>query len=231
MRPRELGNCRFEVSVADGAYDWKPALAMLVSKIEELAWRNADLDVVLSSHLTRFLVMPWISKMSEQDAGAYARHEFHSIYGDGADAWAVCLGRACPPRPRVAAAAARALIDELTTRAAAYDLRLRSLRPLFSTLIDALPATDQIYSGWVALAEPGCAHVARLDVGHCVDIRSVRYVADSASTLLLLLRESALNTDRDMESAPVRLYSAETTDFSLLREHGWRVETVAPDFI
>lgn len=227
---RELNRYCFEVGVADGAHDWKPALAMLISKISSLAWRKADLHVVLSGHLTRFVVMPWTENVTEKDAGAYARHQFHSIYGSNADAWTVCLSRALPRRPRVAAAAERALVDELNARAAAFDLRLRSMRPLLSAVVDSLPAKDQALSGWVALVEPGCVHVACLDAGHCIDIRSARFEADPAPLLLSLLQQSALSTDRDTDSAQLKLFSADAPDCSLLHEHGWRVVTAATDF-
>lgn len=230
VRARELNRYRFEVGTARRAYDWQPALAVLTSKIETLAWRKADLEVVLSGHLTRFMVMPWTANMSEPDAGAYARHQFNSVYGSHADAWSVCLSPAHPQRPRVAAATERALVDELTAKAAAYDLRLCSVRPLLSALVDALPAKDQALSGWVALVEQGCMHVAGLDAGYCIDIRSARYAADPASLLLSLLQESALHTDRDTDNAQLKLYSSDAPDCSLLREHGWCVETMAPDF-
>jgi hypothetical protein len=226
-RARELNRYRFDVDAADGAHDWKPALATLKSKVETLAWRKSDLHVVLSGHLTRFVVMPWTENITEQDAGAYARHQFHAIYGSSADAWAVCLGRAFPRMPRVAAATERALVDDLSAQAAALDLRLRSLRPYLSAVVDALPAQDQALSGWIALIEPLCMHVACLDAGHCIDIRSVRSEGDPVPLLLSLLQQSALATDRDTDSAHLTLYSADAPDCALLHAHGWRVVTAA----
>jgi hypothetical protein len=229
-RVRELGSYHFEVEAVNGTHDWKPALAMLNSRFEALAWRKADLDVVLSGHFTRLMLMPWTANVSEQDAAAYARHQFNVIYGSNADAWSVCLGVAHPRRPRVAAAIEIALIEALTAQAASYDMRLCSLRPLLSSLVDALPANDQALSGWVALAEPGSVHVACLDAGHCIDIRGARYEADAAPVLLSLLRESALNTDRDTEHAQVKLFAATAPDCTLLRQHGWCVENATPEF-
>jgi hypothetical protein len=230
-RRRALTSHRYDVDSTNGTRDWRPALAELISKIDSLAWRKADVDVVLSGHLVRFVVMPWTADVSEQDAAAYARHQFNSIYGSAAGAWAVRMGVAHPRRPRVAAATERALVDELSAQIAPYDMRVRSLRPLLSTLVDALPAKDPALSGWTALLEPGCVHVACLDSGHCVDIRGARYEADPAPVLLSLLHESALNTDRETNGAQVKLYAAQTPDCSLLRQHGWRVEAATPEFV
>jgi hypothetical protein len=229
-RARELGRYEFGVGAVEAAHDWKPALAMLNARFEALAWRKADLDIVLSGHFTRLMLMPWTANVSEQDAAAYARHQFNAIYGSHADAWSVSLGVAHPHRPRVAAATERALVEALTAQAAAYDMRLCSLRPLLSTLVDALPANDQALSNWVALLEPGCVHVACLDAGHCIDVRSARYETDPVPALLSLLRESALNADRDTDNAQVKLYAAVAPDCALLRQHGWRVENAAPEF-
>ncbi len=229
-RGRELHRHRFDVGVTASLQDWQPALAVLISKITSLAWRKADLHVVLSGHLTRFVVMPWAENVTEKDAGAYARHQFHSIYGANADAWAICLGRAYPRRPRVAAAAERALVDELIARTAPFDLRLCSLRPLMSKIVDSLPANEPALSGWVALVEPGCVQVACLDAGHFIDIRSARFEGDPAPVLLSLLQQSALNTDRDTQNAQLKLYSADAPDCSVLHEHGWRVTTASADF-
>jgi hypothetical protein len=228
-RRRALTSHRYDVDSTNGTRDWRPALAVLISKIETLAWRKADLDVVLSSHLARFVLMPWTADVSEVDAAAYARHQFNAIYGSAADAWTVCMGVAHPRRPRVAAATERALVDELSAQVAPYDMRLHSLCPLLAALVDALPAKDPALSGWVALVEPGCVHVACIDTGYCIDIRGTRYDGDPLPPLLTLLRESALNTDRDTQDAPVKLYAAHTLDCSLLRQHGWRVEIATPE--
>jgi hypothetical protein len=229
-RGRELNRYRYEVDAVEDACDWRPAFAVLKSKIESLAWRKADLHVVLPGQWTKLVLMPWTANVSEQDALAYARHQFHSIYDVAADAWEICLGVAQPRRPRVAAAVERALIDELKALAAARDLRLRSLRPLLSTLVDALPPKHQALSGWVALIEPGYLQIAGLDAGYCIDLRGARYAADPLPALLSLLQQSALSTDRDTDSAPLALYAADAPDCGLLQRHGWRVATATPDF-
>ena len=229
-RARELGRYQFGVGAVDGTHDWKPALTLLNSKFEALAWRKVDLEIVLSGHYTRLMLMPWTADVSERDAAAYARHQFDAVYGSNAAAWNICLGVAHPRRPRIMAAAERSLIEALTALAASYEMRLCSVRPMLSVLVDALPVTEEALSGWVALLEPGGVHVACLDAGHCIDIRGARYEAEPASTLLSLLSESALNTDRDTDNAQVKLYAAVAPDSSLLREHGWRVEHATLEF-
>ena len=104
-RGRELNRYRYEVEAVGNAHDWRPPLALMQAKIEALGWRKADLEIVLSSHYTRFAVMPWVANITERDAAAYAAHQFRSVYGSSADAWTVCLGPVKPPHPRVAAAA------------------------------------------------------------------------------------------------------------------------------
>jgi hypothetical protein len=229
-RARELGRYQFGVGAVDGTHDWKPALTLLNSKFEALAWRKADLEIVLSGHYTRLMLMPWTADVSEQDAAAYARHQFDAVYGSDAAAWNICLGVAHPRRPRIMAAAERSLIDALTALAASYEMRLCSVRPALSVLVDALPAQDPALSGWVALVEPGSVHVACLETGHCIDIRGARYGDDPASSLLSLLRESALHTDRETDGAHLKLFTATAADSAVLRQHGWRVEHAPLEF-
>ena len=198
-------------------------------RIEALTWRKADLDVVLSGHFTRFAVLPWTTNITERDAAAYALHQFRAVYGDSANGWAVSVGVARPQCPRVAAAAEQTLIDGLRMHATACDLRLRSIRPLLVALIDALPAKGAPLSGWIALVEPASVHVAGFADGNCIDVRSARCADDAMTVLLALLRESALNTDRDTEQAQLRLYAPHAQDCSVLREHGWRVVIATMD--
>jgi hypothetical protein len=229
-RQRELNRYRYEVDAVDNPRDWRPALALLQARIEALAWRKADLEIVLSSHFTRFAVLPWTANITERDAAAYALYQFRSVYGDSADGWTVSLSVARPPRPRVAAAAEQTLINGLRTQAAAHNLRLRSIRPLLAALIDSDPATNERLSGWIALLEPASVHVACIADGNCIDIRSARCGDDALTVLLALLHQSALSTDRDIEQAQLRLYAPHAPDCSVLREHGWRVANVTTDF-
>lgn len=229
-RPRELNRYTYEMDAVESPRDWRPALALAQARIEALAWRKADLDVVLSGHFTRFAMLPWAANITECDAAAYALHQFRSVYGDSADGWIVSVGVARPQCPRVAAAAEQTLIDGLRTHAAACDLRLRSIRPLLVALMDSLPATDARLSGWIALVEPASVHVACFADGNCIDVRSARCADDAVTVLLALLRQSALNLDRDTDQAHLRLYAPHAPDCSVLREHGLRVACATTDF-
>jgi hypothetical protein len=72
--------------------------------------------------------------------------------------------------------------------------------------------------------------VAGLESGHCVDLRGSRFETDPVPSLLSLLQQSALNTDRDTDNAHLALYAADAPDCALLQQHGWRVATATPDF-
>jgi hypothetical protein len=219
---RQLDERRFDVAPAQDVPAWQMVLQTLVSGVGTLGWRNADLHVVLSSHLVRYVVLPRFENLNDDDALVYARHQFQTVYGACAQSWAACLNRAAPGMPRLAAATDQGLVDQLGSHAAAMGMRLCSVRPVMSAALDALPRHERKLTAWLAVIEPARLCVARFEQGTCVHVRTAGYMLDPAAALLTVLEQDALGGG-GARTAKLYLQSAAPVECGVLREHGWQV--------
>jgi hypothetical protein len=230
VRRRSRGPRRRELEVGDTAVsqsttapDWRAPVRAFAATAEQAGWRNADLEIVLSSHFVQYLVLPWFEKLSAHDALAYARHQLQSRFGADADTWAVCIGRANAGMPRVAAAADAQLIGELRAAGAARGLRLTGVRPLLAAACAALPDKGPPPSGWLAIVERGRMSVSRIEHGHCVSVRSAYCGNEHETSLLNLLDQDALCAGIGAGSAKLYLQACVSVNCDLLRARGWQV--------
>jgi hypothetical protein len=220
---RERDTRKFEVTAAQGVAPWQSALHAFAASAATLGWRNVDLHVVLSSHLVRYLVLPQINNLNDDDALVYAGHELQAVYGDCAQSWIACLNRAAPGGPHVAAATERGLVEQLESQAALLGMRLCSVRPVMSAAIDALPPHERNLNALLVVIESGRLCVARFEQGNCVQVRTAGYMLDPAAALLTLLEQDALSAGVDVRKWKIHVQSAAPFDGGVLREHGWQV--------
>ncbi|SPE23218.1 hypothetical protein SBBP1_210012 [Burkholderiales bacterium] len=69
------------------------------------AHRDIAIDVHLACRWTRLLLLPWIDQLTREERWSnYARARFDQVYGEGAQAWDIRVGRDLPGRDRIAAA-------------------------------------------------------------------------------------------------------------------------------
>ena len=202
---------------------WQPVVELLGAQIEARKWRNADLGVVLGSHLARYLVLPWIEKLRDADALVFARQSFVDVHGKAAEDWAICLGRAVRGLPRIAAAADRKMIEALHSQARVLRLKLRSVRPVLDAAAEDLARVDARMTGWLAIVESGNSCVARFRGGECMTVRTARFAEPAEQHLLAQLEQDAMCAGLDSGTGKLYVYAALPLDDTTLRQHGWKV--------
>ena len=202
---------------------WQPVVELLGAQIEARKWRNADLGVVLGSHLARYLVLPWIEHLRDADALVFARQSFVDVHGKAAEDWAICLGRAVRGLPRIAAAADRKMIEALHSQARVLRLKLRSVRPVLDAAAEDLARVDARMTGWLAIVESGNSCVARFRGGECMTVRTARFAEPAEQHLLAQLEQDAMCAGLDSGTGKLYVYAALPLDDTTLRQHGWKV--------
>jgi hypothetical protein len=204
--------------------DWRPAAAELDRQLATTGARGAALEVVLSNHLVRYALLPWMEGIGDEDeALAYARHLFESTYGEDASAWQICLGERRRGEPRVAAAAAAELVKELGRSAAAHGLRFTRLLPALSYATDRLLPKPEILQGWLACAEPDRVCLMRVEDGVWSQIVNARADGDVTELLRSLLEQDALVSGLSAKTGQVLLAAGTGIDALRLRASGWQV--------
>jgi hypothetical protein len=172
---------------------WRPALDAL-GRI--LPMHKGDTaSVVLADQFVRYALLPWSETLKTHEQWlALARHRFAAIHGPVANDWEIKFAGTAPGGPRLACAADRELIAELTEHFQSSGVRLASVQPFlvaaFNQVMDKVLASGG--SSWMVVEEPGRLTLALFLRGVWVAIRSRR--ADEHWRLVLpeiLERESA----------------------------------------
>jgi hypothetical protein len=208
--------------------DWRPAAAELDRQLAAAGARGAALEVVLSNHLVRYALLPWMEGLGDEDESlAYARHLFESTYGEDASAWRICLGVRRRGEPRIAAAADAELVEELRRSAAAHGLRFARLMPALSYATDRLLLKPAILQGWLACAEPDRVCLMRVEDGIWSQIVNARADGDATELLQSLLEQDALASGLSAKTAQVLLAAGTGIDPLRLRTSGWQVVQAA----
>lgn len=115
-------------------------------------WPRADVTVVVSNRLVRYVVVPRTAGVSgDAEELALARHHFTRIHGERARDWDVRYSR----ETGLASALDRDLIEELRST-----LKLKSLQPYLMAAFNRLRARVPKKGAWFVLPEPQATCVA-----------------------------------------------------------------------
>jgi len=161
------------------AADWLPALTQLRAMLNEGAWQDANVRVVLSDHWVRYAELPWSPVLANRaERESFARHVIYDTYGTIADDWKVRLSRCVPNQSAIVSAVPAALLQDIDDLFAGYGQRIVSLQPhllvAFNAWRDRLPAK----ASWFAVIDEGLLAAMHVSHGRCDRVRSVRISGD-----------------------------------------------------
>ena len=143
-------------------------------------WPGADVTVVASNRLVRYVVVPRTAGVSgDAEELALARHHFTRVHGERAREWDVRYS----PETGLASAIDRGLLDEL--RETLKPHRLVSLQPYLMAAFNRLRARVPKDGAWIVLPEAEATCVALYAAGRWAGV-----AVDRAS------REEALERER-----------------------------------
>ena len=109
---------------------WKGAVDRLGQLISGIQSDRADVEVVLSNHFVRYVVLPWSNEVVDIDeALVMARIRFEEVYGDMASGWEIRLSEAGYGESCVACAIDRELLQEVAGAFLKTSLHLISIQP------------------------------------------------------------------------------------------------------
>lgn len=179
---------RFEVTT-DAAGGWEAAVDALAAQLQSPRWRGADLDVRVSGHWVRWLLLPWSEAIAtDAERLAWARVEFEGVHGERARGWDLRLAEQRPGRPAPACALDRELVARLRAVAQGAGGRLGRLAPAFADALDAHRRTLAARRSAFAFVEGGRCTLARFDRGQWEHVGSGRHGGRVADFLAAELR-------------------------------------------
>lgn len=184
-----------------------PALALdtLQRMLAEHGGRRARLKVLVSSHYSRFGLIPWSDQVTTpEELRGYAAACFEETYGKSADTWRLTLSPEPAGQARVAVALPEALLKQLWALAKGSGFRLTSIQPYLMTAFNRFHKRLGERSFLFVVAEPGRSTLLLAREGRWCAVRSL-HIADSDEALAALIaRECRLHGIGD--DAPVAVY-------------------------
>jgi hypothetical protein len=176
---------------AAGQANWAAAVEALREMLAHPNVDKGDATLVLSSHFTRYLVVPWSAQLiSPAEELELARARFVQVYGQPALDWSIAMSRAPAGAGRLCAAVDQALLGEMSSAVAACALRLRSVQPALMALFNEWRRRIGD-DAWLVIAERGRLVIAWIHAGEWRSVRT-RPLDGTAIPLAQLLEQERL---------------------------------------
>lgn len=131
LRPQVVAKTTEPVAHADQTPQWQAALSTLKQKLQsDPQWQALQVNVVLSNHFVRYLLIPWSDVISSaEERAAYVRQSFVQIYGEHAADWQVRISDNQHGAAWFASAIDPGLLVQLEQTVANTGSQLRSVTP------------------------------------------------------------------------------------------------------
>ena len=151
---------------------WQEVLAEILA-----GWTRAELTVVASNRLVRYVVVPRTAGVSgDAEELGLARHHFIRVHGERARDWHVRYSR----ETGLASAVDRGLIETLKEILGREKLKLRSLQPYLMAAFNRLRASVPAQGAWIVLPEPQATCVALYAEGAWAGVSVSRVTGEKA---------------------------------------------------
>jgi hypothetical protein len=206
---------------------WRAAVDTLTAALREPRGRVGRVEIVLSDHFVRYLLMPWSEGLvGDGERLEFARLAFRDLYGHLADTWDACLDEQPAGEASFACAVDRALASSLGELVAGAGGQLTALIPSLADCINrhrsALKATEFC----LAAAEPGRVSLAFRSRGGWEAVRSRRVDGPLSETLPTLLKQEIAVGDAS-EGGTLYLCAEDPSGMAPLTVPGWQVVRLA----
>jgi hypothetical protein len=231
-RPRVLSARALAVEAGAGSREdlpepWRPAVDVLASALRQPRGRLGRVEVVLSDHFVRYLLIPWSEALvGDSERLSFARLSFHDLYGHLSDTWDLCLDEQPAGQASFACAVDRALAALLRESVARAGGQLATLIPSLADCINrhrsALKASEFCF----AAAEPGRISLAFHSRAGWQAVRSRRTDGPLPETLPTLLKQETV-VGSASTGGVLYLCADELADVASFPVPGWRVVRLA----
>ena len=200
---------------------WQAAVAAFQRFVATAEAGSGSIDVVLSNHFVRYLLMPWNAQVaSAEEYRNCATSMFEDIHGEVAAEWDVTVSAERAGAPRVAAAVDRALVAAIRTALAPTRLRLGSVQPYLMAAFNrvARPHTGRDFV--FLLLEAGRACILAAQGGKWCHVGTAAAPEPEPALSSLLAREMQLADLQGDRLPPVYVHAAHRRGLILPPVHG-----------
>jgi hypothetical protein len=220
-------SCTQPLTPADGAAwtDWRHSVAALDEALAREAAGARSLDVCLSDHFVRYLMLQVPAGLrSRAEWSAYAAHALDDHFGASPGPRAVRSVPSGDASAHLVGAIDAELIDALKRVAERAKLRVAAIEPKLSRLVAACRRHIGVRGGALITAEPERVTLLHARANRWADVQSVRAGEPAWRTAAAMLLEMRLRVP-DMPNR-VWLWGMQEAD-APIADHGFEVERLA----
>jgi len=200
---------------------WQPALDAFERFLGAGEAGAGTLEVVLSNHFVRFLLVPWSAQIATaEEFRNCAAAMFEEIHGDLASQWEVCVSAERAGAPRVAAAVDRSLLAAIRAAAAPTRLRLVSVEPYLMAAYNRVARAHTGKDFVFMLLEAGRACILAAQGGQWCHVATAAAPEPAQALSSLLARELQLADLQGAALPPVYVHAAHRRGLILPPVHG-----------
>jgi hypothetical protein len=214
-----------------GDSPWRPAIVVLSAYVAAMdaKQRQANIRLVLSDHYSRYALVPWSDALgSAAEEVMLAKHCFKSVYGPGADDWAVRITLGNAGQPRLASAVEPALLAEIDQVMQPLGRRFQSLQPHFVMCFNHWRSHLPKEGAWLITIDDGMLCVARVRRGEWVSVNTMSVGSQWRADLPSILeREEALSESGE-DSAAVIVLAGDGLATPWPASEKWRFQELSP---
>ena len=200
---------------------WQAAVGAFQRFLATAETGTGALDVVLSNHFVRYLLVPWSPHIaSAEELRDYAAAMFEQIHGDVSSQWDVTVSAERAGAPRLAAAVDRSLLAAIRTAVAPTRLRLASVQPYLMAAYNRVARAHTGKDFVFMLLEAGRACILAAQGGQWCYVSTAAAPEPAPALSSLLARELQLADLQGASVPPVYVHAAHRRGLVLPPVHG-----------
>ena len=200
---------------------WQAALAAFQRFLATAESGTGTLDVVLSNHFVRYLLVPWSAHIaSAEELRGFAAAMFEDIHGDVSAQWDVTVSADRAGAPRLAAAVDRSLLAAIRAAVVPTRLRLASVQPYLMAAYNRVARAHTGKDFVFMLLEAGRACVLAAQGGKWCYVSTAAAPEPAPALASLLAREMQLADLQGDAVPPVYVHAAHRRGLVLPPVHG-----------
>ncbi len=224
VQAREVLQCAADAGAGES---WSAALRTLEEALPRSAAVGMQAQVVLSNHFIRYMLVPWMDKLSDAEELVFARHCFSEVYGAAADGWSVRASHGRRGAPTLASAVPTKLLEELRGAFERSGVRVCSIQPHLMAACNSCQGGLEGRSAWIALLERNSLCLAMLHQRQLTWVRQLRIGDDWHAELFAILEREAYLSDA-AETDEVLLWAPHLDGEQVAPMGRWRIEHLIP---